>query len=320
MNRRFAAILTVLVLLAAACGDDATTATSGETGGSTTTSSTTTSTTTPDRPDTPEGRLAAARALWADNGPASYRLTTQQLCFCPETVWIDTVVDGQVVAHEPASRDAMFDPGEHTMETLFDEVEAVIDEGYATLELDFDPETGGLRRYWADISEMMADEEHGVEVVSLEPDDGEVSAGGIDAALLTDDYGCGYGFAKGDPDQSLALVIQSSVGYQPDGASLSFPVTFPSPDWTAEVRVGADLFSNWCDDVIEPSEPEPIVAELFTLVAGTLTLDTAVPDTGCGGVAVRGSLVGAVAESPTGEQVELDDVALTNDGWGCFAG
>jgi len=175
MNRRFAAILTVLVLLAAACGDDATTETSGETGGSTTTSSTSTSstttpsTTTPDRPDTPEARLSAARSLWADNGPASYRLTTQQLCFCPETVWIDTVVDGQVVAHEPVSQEAMFDPGEHTMETLFDEVEAVIDDGYATLDLDFDPETGGLRRYWVDISEMMADEEHGVEVVSLEP-------------------------------------------------------------------------------------------------------------------------------------------------------
>jgi hypothetical protein len=56
------------------------------------------------------------------------------------------------------------------METLFDEVEAVIAESYATLELDFDPETGGLRRYWVDVRETMADEEHGVEVISLELD------------------------------------------------------------------------------------------------------------------------------------------------------
>lgn len=170
MKRRFWALALVLVLLAAAaCGDDSTTETAGPTGSPTTTTSTSI------KPDTPAAQLAAARALWADNGPKSYRLTTQQLCFCPETVWIDTVIDGTVVAHESANQESMFDPGAYTMEALFDEVNDVIGSGYATLELDFDSETGGLQRYWVDVSETTADEEHGVEVVSVEPDDGEVT-------------------------------------------------------------------------------------------------------------------------------------------------
>ena len=55
------------------------------------------------------------------------------------------------------------------MLSLFTAVQMVIDEGYATLDLEFDPETGALVRYFVDIDRRMADEESGVEVLSLKP-------------------------------------------------------------------------------------------------------------------------------------------------------
>jgi hypothetical protein len=164
MTRRLLILVFAVAVIAAACGDDASTTTAEPT-------STTSvpSTTDPADADTPQGRLDAARQRWADNGPSSYTITIQELCFCPETIWIDTVVDGAVVTHEPAAdSDGFYDPGSRTMEGLFDEIQAAIDEGFATFEADYDPVSGAVERYWVDVSEMMADEEHGV-VVQLEP-------------------------------------------------------------------------------------------------------------------------------------------------------
>jgi len=62
------------------------------------------------------------------------------------------------------------------METLFDEVDEVLSADYVRMDLEFDPLTGALARYWVDIEEMMADEEHGVTVLSVVPlADGEIS-------------------------------------------------------------------------------------------------------------------------------------------------
>ncbi|MDG2111613.1 MAG: DUF6174 domain-containing protein [Actinomycetota bacterium] len=154
MSHRPLALLIALLLFAAACSDDPEVNTVSSPN---------------DQNATPSERLATARLLWADNGPASYELTTQELCFCPETVWTDTVVDGEVVSHDAATDEAFFDPGPRTMESLFDEVAAIITDDFASLDLEFDTETGALVRYWVDIDERIADEEHGVDVRSLEP-------------------------------------------------------------------------------------------------------------------------------------------------------
>ncbi len=305
------ALLTVFALAVAACGDD-TPVETGDDGSSTTTTAAPTTSVPNIDPDSPAARLAAARARWADEGPGSYRLTMRQLCFCPETVWSDTVVDGEVVAHDPVSDDSFFDPGERTMDDLFDEVQLAIDTGFATLDLEFDEETGALVRYWVDVEEMMADEEHGVEVVLGEP----VEAGAIDVASLTDDYGCGYGFALGSPAQDLALVIHARGG-APD---LATPVVFPTEGWTAELRVGADLFSNWCDDVIDSSEPVPVVDAVWALTGGTLSVDGGADVVEGSGNPVRASLTDALAASPGGDVIELGDLALVNNCYGCFAG
>jgi hypothetical protein len=317
MNRLIPLLLTV-ALLATACGDDSSTDVGGP-GGEPATTTTTTPTSTLDV-TTPEGALLAARQRWAANGPTSYRLTTQELCFCPETVWVNTVVDGEVIAHEPVGDEAFYDPGARTMEALFDEISDAITNGYETLEVDYHPETGAVARYWVDVEAMMADEEYGVQVTTLTPYDPDAPDIEVDSRALVDDYGCGYGFAKGDAAQNLALVIHWNGGFDPEGPDMTAPVVLPAADWVATISTGVDLFANWCDDVIEPDEPTPITDEVWTLVAGTLTT-TSEPGAGsCGGGEVTATLSDATAEAADGTRVDLDDVELRNSGWGCFAG
>lgn len=148
MVRRLPIFLSLMVFLVAACGDGSVVAGSGDGDGD----------------DEPQALLDDARSQWSEADLTSYRLTIRELCFCPETVWIDDVADGEIIGHEAGSDESLFDPGARTMDDLFDEVQAAIDGGFATLDLDFDPETGALRRYWVDVNVQMADEEHGVEV------------------------------------------------------------------------------------------------------------------------------------------------------------
>ena len=317
--RRLIPFLLSLVMLTAACGDDASPTEAGVPGeGSTTT--TTSTTAAPADPDTPEWQLAAARARWAEHGLIYYQLTTAELCFCPQTQWMNTVVEGVVVDHQPTTDDAFFDPGARSMDTLFDEIEAAIAEGYETLEAEYDPETGAVIRYWVDVAANIADEEHGVEVIALTPFDVNEPEIDVEAAALVDDYGCGFGFAKGNADQSLGLIIFSEAGYQEQGPDLSAPIVLPSPDWNATLQTGRDLFANWCDDVLEPDEPTPEVTATWTLVSGTITATTDTPEGGCAGADVAATLSGAVVESPEGQQIPLDDITLVNTAWGCFAG
>ena len=311
-------LVLVIVVVAAACGDDTSSTDAGGPGDGSDATTTVAPPTTLD-PDTPEGALAAARARWAENGLASYRLATTEICFCPETLWRNTVVDGEVVSHEPAGEQAFFDPGPRSMVTLYDEIAAAIDAGYETLDVEYHPETGAVISYYVDVDAMMADEEYGVRVTSLTPYDPDAPPVIVEAAALVDDYGCGYGFAKGNPEQTLGRVIYFSGEYVAGGPDLSTPLELASDDWYAAVQVGSDLFANWCDDVIEIDEPTPIVDETWTVVDGTLTVTPPAP-TDCGGDVVTATLAGAVVESTDGERIVLDDLTLTNNSWGCFAG
>ncbi len=119
--------------------------------------------------DSPQAQLDAAVDRWGTHGPSSYTMVTRQLCFCPEQEWQDTIVDGEVTDHVALIDETSFDPGPATMLTLFAAIQSIIDDGYASLDLSFDPETGALVQYFVDIDERMADEESGVQVISIEP-------------------------------------------------------------------------------------------------------------------------------------------------------
>lgn len=117
-----------------------------------------------------------------------------------------------------------------------------------------------------------------------------------EAPELTVEYGCGFGFYLGSDDQTAGLFITLSdfdVGQSGDIPESS---TLTSDIWRAELQFGADLFANWCDDVIEPGEPEPEVEERWEVSGGLET------------------------EAPSGERLALGDIEVENGFWGCFAG
>jgi hypothetical protein len=316
------AVLAALSLLASACGS----ASEVDTGSPTGTDGTTQNTETPDLTSgDPIDRLDAARSLWSTEGPTSYTMTVELQCFCPQIKWKNIVRDGEVESTESVGEDQFMEPRSQAMEDLFDEVESVIRDGYFRLDLEFDTASGALANYWVDVEEMMADEEHGVIVTvsaiddsAPEPEPSVPATAAVDASAiagLQDDYGCGFGFAKGNADQTLALIIYSAGGYSETGPDLSSPIVFPSDEWVAEVQTGSDLFANWCDDVMEEGEPIPEVTEVWTVVSGTLTATiTDAPNV------VEGTLTDLVIESSSGEQVQVAEIVLLNTGYGFFAG
>lgn len=132
------------------------------------------------------------------------------------------------------------------------------------------------------------------------------------------DYGCGYGFWLGSPDGTVAVrfAAANETAAQSD---LPREATLPAEVWDANVIVGEDLYANWCDDVLEPGEPEPVVDQQWPVTAGTITLHDPAPTAICPDEA-RATVTGLEATRPDATTVELGDRALTNDAWGCFAG
>lgn len=133
-----------------------------------------------------------------------------------------------------------------------------------------------------------------------------------------EEYGCGFGFWLGSPDEEVAVRTAASNELVIEG-ELPQETTLPDPAWDATLLIGKDLYANWCDDVLEPGEPEPAVADEWPITAGTITLQGPAPADVCPHE-VRATATGLEATRPDGTTVELEGRELANDTWGCFAG
>jgi hypothetical protein len=153
-----------------------------------------------------------------------------------------------------------------------------------------------------------------VPVETEAPAETEPSGAEVTLADLTEPYGCGFGFQVGNPQQTAGLFITSGAGFgEPPAADT---VDLATDDaWTARIDLGADLFANWCDDVIEMGEPEPQVDETLEVVAGTLELSADES-----GVVASAEMSGLVARDADGVEYALGDITIENPAWGMFAG
>ena len=142
------------------------------------------------------------------------------------------------------------------------------------------------------------------------PDIGEVA----DIDDLTETWGCGHGFWIGNPEQTTALRFQY-LGE--DGRAVD--AELPSARWQVQLLDGQDLYANWCDDVMEPGEPEPLVVRSLPVVRGSLEVIGEPPAPFEGGV-LGLDATGLAVEMPDGEVVELGDVEIENPSYGFFAG
>src|SRR5687767_14658689 len=124
---------------------------------------------------------------------------------------------------------------------------------------------------------------------------------------LSESFGCAHGFHVSNPEQTVGVRIDFS-----GGTPATFPaaITLPDPGWDAVVVLGGELYANWCNDVIDMSQPQPRIDETWTIVAGAIEFvgDPPVADFQTPARPVTARLVGLVAERPDGSRVELQDI------------
>lgn len=134
---------------------------------------------------------------------------------------------------------------------------------------------------------------------------------------LTVSFGCGHGFAAGDVEQRAGLVLTFLDFEAATSGDVGTEYVLPDAAWDVDLVFGSDLFSNWCDDVIEPDEPEVVIDRSYS-VRGNLVISE-LPEPGTCGPAT-GTLFDASYTNELDETVSLGDFDLRNDFWGCFAG
>ncbi len=257
--------------------------------------------------------LIAARERWKASGITDYVMTWSPSCFCPHSTFTDTINAGVLVNHQ-SDGETFYETTGLTMEEIFSQIERALANSPAHVDAEFDLETGAVVSYWVDEDEMMADEEFGIIVESLDPV--TTSQPGGPASLpdveLVEDWGCGFGFNKGSADQTLGLQMFFIGEWTESGPDLSSPVDISGEDWQAIVYVGKDLFADWCDDVVEEGELLPTIDAEYRVVAGTIVGDV-------DGSTATATLTGAVV-NVGGEEIALPDLELRNADWGFFAG
>jgi uncharacterized protein DUF6174 len=340
VHRAPPALLLAGLLLLAGCGADDVPVTTGSGGTGTTNPSTVVTTVPPGPiPDGAEG-LDEARARWDATGIQDYDMTYREVCFCPETVVTVVVRDGEVTEASSESDPGMGqEPEGLTVEDLFDEVQGAIDDDAVEIRASYDTATGRPTSYWVDWDEMMADEEHGIDVIdftvrptggpidvetgtSIDPGEAPIdvvttgtsqpaSHRAVGEARLTDAWSCGFGFVAVNPERTVAVVLSHATP-SPGGTST---VVLPDPAWDAKVMIGADLFRVDCVDLDLDRNPPP--AEAWPITGGTLEV-TAPPPVGRGTATAVAHQLTVV--TPDGATITFADLSFTNDCWACAAG
>ena len=130
---------------------------------------------------------------------------------------------------------------------------------------------------------------------------------------LVDMYGCGFGFHVGSQDQTVGLFVSLTER----GGEIPSISVLPDSLWEAEMRLGENLFADWCDDVIG-GPPRPAVVQVWPIVAGTIEITELLAGSRCP-AQVRARLTGLRA-SRQGQEVTLPDIDVENLAWGCVAG
>lgn len=237
--------------------------------------------------------LDAARQNWADRGWSSYRYRYMPVCFCEQEQLEAHVIDTKLVNDTGDSR-------LQGIEGWFDVIDDAIGTAY-NVEVVYD-DWGYPESVYIDVDETIADEEFGLEF------DGFFHVPDAIDKFMIDEYPCGFGFAAASPDESVSFQIHFSPSDEPLTGTHDL-----ADARIAETRFGADLMENWCDDAIEPDEPEPRVDERWTIIGGTVSIEIE-------GELATGDFQDIVALTPDGREYPLGNVTIENVAWGFFAG
>jgi hypothetical protein len=166
MLLRTTALLLTAGLALAACGDDDTEV--GTTGDPTVTTTAPPVTAAPDDLDAAQAALDEARSRWEAAGIDDYTFTYRPVCFCPPQEYT-AVVEGGVVTSVSAADGGELEPIPTTVDDVFDDLQAAIDDGVFAVTAEYDAELGYPVSTWIDVDMRMADEEYGIQIEELTP-------------------------------------------------------------------------------------------------------------------------------------------------------
>jgi hypothetical protein len=154
MKRLFIA---AILVVAAACGAE-------ESGGPATTppeisatTTTTTSTTSTLPGATQRDLLVEARATWLATRPGSYAMTYRISCECDGGPWFIQVAGGETVMAARVGLEPGREAPHGSVEAIFDEIEATLDEGEFPVDVEYDSEFGYPRSYIFNEPELPVD-------------------------------------------------------------------------------------------------------------------------------------------------------------------
>lgn len=162
------------------------------------------------------------------------------------------------------------------------------------------------------------DDETEVETPTVEPAVPPSIDDGIDAAVFTDDYGCGFGFQTGNADQTLGVFVTFNEFDAANAGQVPPVGNVPSVIWSGEIRVGTDLFANWCNDIVDEDTPVAEVSEVWEIVDAQVTIIGDPPVQEVGELTIQ--LDNLVAEAPDGRTTTIESITIVNEIWGAFAG
>jgi hypothetical protein len=134
---------------------------------------------------------------------------------------------------------------------------------------------------------------------------------------LVDTHSIGYGFLLVAADETAALSIEFTDHRAAAREEVPEVTVLPDPLWKAEVNIGHDLDLLWGPaGIVTPTDPRPVVDEVWTVVAGTITILEIEPAEVCH--EARARLEDFEALTPTGQRVYLGNFEVETSGWGCF--
>ncbi len=139
-------------------------------------------------------------------------------------------------------------------------------------------------------------------------------------ALLTRMDACAFEVTRGNNQGTVRLSIavraEEATGLT---AGMAAPGVVPDDEWSGRLYFGSDLFSYYCTDVLDGSEPEPVEDEVWPMVGGTVEI-VSLQRTGSGRCEARLAASRLVARAADDRRVELGDFDFVSGDWGTFPG
>lgn len=118
--------------------------------------------------------LTAARERWAKQGPAAYSFVSMRGCDCPPEVYRPmqvSVASGQIASavyvDDQTAVASNFRSLLRTIDGVFDEIQAAIDQDAAQIMVSYDPTLGYPTQVFVDYSKQAADEELSLQISGL---------------------------------------------------------------------------------------------------------------------------------------------------------